>query len=213
MFGMLDYRASKLYWLLFFIPLFVYYIINIIGVPIIVYLVCIHYIEDFILQLIAAIPILFVVEIILAIFSFIMQKIINVIFTTIIDVVPHDGRTKQEAQFVVYRGQKALNQLALDKKNPREWTDEEIENFSKNTFFTLFFQDKVRDRCELLRDFYKENFQEDFNQFAGEKILKERNLKPTTFEQLFSGDGTGFWWLLRYGILILLFLLSLSNYI
>ena len=50
MFGMLDYRASKLYWLLFFIPLFVYYIINVIGVPIIVYLVCVYYIEGFIFQ-------------------------------------------------------------------------------------------------------------------------------------------------------------------
>ena len=174
MFGMLDYRASKLYWLLFFIPLFVYYIINIFGVPVIVYFVCVHYIENFIFQLIAAIPILFVIEIILSLFSLVFQKIINLIFTTIIDVIPHDGRTKQEAQFVVYRGQKAINQLTLDKKNPREWKDEEILNFSKNTFFTLFFQDKVRERCEALREYYIQNSEKEFNQFTGEKIFKDK---------------------------------------
>ena len=210
MFGMLDYRASKLYWLLFFIPLFVYYIINIFGVPVIVYFVCVHYIENFIFQLIAAIPILFVIEIILSLFSLVFQKIINLIFTTIIDVIPHDGRTKQEAQFVVYRGQKAINQLTLDKKNPREWKDEEILNFSKNTFFTLFFQDKVRERCEALREYYIQNSEKEFNQFTGEKIFKEKDIKPTTFEQYFSGDGLGFWWLLRYGTLILLFLINFS---
>ena len=61
------------------------------------------------------------------------------LFGLFVDIIPADGRTSEEAQAVVWNGDKAIHLLKFNKKKPKDWTDEDIEKLSSG-FFNYFYK-------------------------------------------------------------------------
>ena len=62
MFGMLDYRAHKLYLILFGIPIIIINLISIFGIGFIAYLVGFSFVETWLIKIILSVVVLFIVE-------------------------------------------------------------------------------------------------------------------------------------------------------
>ena len=156
MFGMLDYRAHKLYLILFGIPWFILRWVALIGLPFIYYGIGLELVNNRLLQILVSLVALFIGEFIWLIIVTYIDKFSMFLFGLIIDVIPADGRTKEEATMVVKGGEQVVGTLNLNKKHPSEWTDEDIA-FSKKGFFQFFFQEKINDRFQRVRDHYQAN--------------------------------------------------------
>lgn len=122
MFGMLDYRAHKLFKIILFIPKLIIMIISLFGLPIIsIYLGKEYgsgYIENFLITCGSWI----VLCLFFPVISWILCKLSEIIFRIFIDVVPYDGKNKNEARAVLYNGDKAIYAIELG-KHPRDWRD------------------------------------------------------------------------------------------
>jgi hypothetical protein len=156
MFGMLDYRAHKLYLILFGIPWFILRWATLIGLPFAYYLLGLELAHNRLLQILISMGALFIGELIWLVITTYIDKLSMFLFGLIIDVIPADGRTKEEAAMVVKGGDPVIGTLTLNKKHPSEWTDEDIA-FSKKGFFNFFFQEKINDRIQRVRDHYQAN--------------------------------------------------------
>ena len=109
MFGMLDYRAHKLYFLIFFIPISLLTLFSLFALPLINYSIGFFLSDVRVLQILISLVSLFVLEIVWLLFIFgFISKLFQFIFELFVDVIPHDGRTKEEAKMVVYNGDKAI---------------------------------------------------------------------------------------------------------
>jgi hypothetical protein len=187
MFGMLDYRAHKLYIILFCIPLLIVHIFTIFGLPIINYAIGLQLFDERIFQIISSLVSACIVGIIWSFFIFgVVSKLFQFLFTLFVDVIPHDGRTKEEAQLVVWGGDKTILILEVD-KHPSKWRENFEEELAKIDWVqNLFFKRKIIDR--FLR--VKENFEFDdeeevsvYNSYKAEKFLKDNNLETTWVEK------------------------------
>lgn len=128
MFGMLDYRAHKLYWLLTK-PFNL--IVWLISIVLIVFSIAIgaNYYTDPIAQFIAAIVALEVMGIIYFITIKILFWICEKVFFFFIDVVPAEGRSKEDALNVLRMGD---NYLLLKKMlTPHDWDYEDTDRYMK----------------------------------------------------------------------------------
>ena len=156
MFGMLDYRAHKLYvvllyplaylltFLTFFVPTTAAYFCGLwvtkdpVFLPIVV----------FFAWLIVGIPWGLLIKLLLA--------VPTAIFNFLIDPIPADGRSKDEALAVVASGENAI--LALRFNQPaKEWTHEDIIAVSRISFTSRFYEDDIQRRLYKIRDFYEYN--------------------------------------------------------
>lgn len=167
MFGMLDYRAHKLYLILFGIPNFLIMWLWIIAVPIISYLIAFDYFDIWIYRVSGAIVVLLLAELIAGLLSYVIDWLFFSTFTLIVDIIPHDGRSKNEAKEVVKAGGKAVV-LYETKKNPADWTDEQIEELVRLDWAArLFYGERVRARCNFLREYYQSHPDDDpFDEFG-----------------------------------------------
>ena len=147
MFGMLDYRAHKLFLILFGIPLIILNLISIFVLSFCAYLIGFNFAETWLIKIIFSIVSMIIIEILWTLVIFlIINKLVEFIFGLFVDVIPSEGRTKDEAMIVVFRGEKARNALKL-KQHPKEWTDELIEEIASGNsiscmgrcLFTLLF--------------------------------------------------------------------------
>jgi len=185
MFGMLDYRAHKLYVILFGIPLFLVTWALIIGRPALAYLISYSYFENEIGEVFAAIALTILFELVLIPVALGLPKLVNFIFTLIADVIPANGRTQDEANSVVWGGDKAITVLNLS-KHPREWTEESIENAASLDWIqSLFYGRKVTERIRFIKDKYTELEREHgsyptVNESLTKKFLVEGGLEPPT---------------------------------
>jgi hypothetical protein len=187
MFGMLDYRAHKLYIILFCIPLLIVHIFTIFGLPIINYAIGLQLFDERIFQIISSLVSACIVGIIWSFFIFgVVSKLFQFLFTLFVDVIPHDGRTKEEAQAVVWNGDKAI--LLLEGgKHPNKWRENFEEEIAKLDWVqSLFFKDRIIERLRRI----KENFEFDdeeaelaYNPYKLENFIIENNLEPTWFEK------------------------------
>jgi hypothetical protein len=176
MFGMLDYRAHKLYRVLVYPVSFVLSIFNLFCLPIIAYFIAINFASQKILQFLLAVVVLFFIGIP---WFFIVKMILAVpvgIFNFLIDPEPAEGRTKEEAKLVVASGDKAI--LLLKLNGPAsEWTDEDIDAFATITLATrLFFEGTVRRRIYRIREYYLDNPDVVQSEYATNRFLKEAKL-------------------------------------
>ena len=188
MFGMLDYRAHKLYIILFGIPIFILTLFAMFGLPIINYMIGLDLFDERIFQILSSLLSAFIVGIIWDIFiSGIVSKLFQFLFNLLVDVIPHDGRTKEEAQAVVWGGNKAI--LILEgNKHPSEWRENYEEEFAKLDWVqNLFFKEELIDRLLFLKAEFSFDDEEDksaYNPYKGENFLKEKNLEPSWFEKI-----------------------------
>jgi hypothetical protein len=178
MFGMLDYRAHKLYFLIFFIPISLLTVFSLFALPLINYSIGYYFSDVRVFQILISLVSLFVLEIVWLIFIMgFINKLFQFIFELFVDVIPHDGRTKEEAQMVVYNGEKAIRSLSIS-KHPTTWTDELINDLPKNDWVSsMFYRNNIIRRCNLVREYYQSMPEETpFADSHINKVLEENNL-------------------------------------
>ena len=187
MFGMLDYRAHKLYLLLFGIPWFVFRWMIIIGLPFIYYGIGLKVADNRLLQIVASLFALFFIEIIVAIVVTYLDKFLMFVFKLFVDVIPDDGRTEEESLSVVKLGDVAIKLIDARKKHPKDWTDEDIAFFHRG-FFGWFFKDVITHRLEMLRNYFTENPNIEITEWTTKDYLSKNNLSMSVWEHLFTNQ-------------------------
>jgi hypothetical protein len=209
---MLDYRANKLYWFLFFIPIKLTSIFAIFILPFLVYFVGYNFAENKIFQIISCFIAFIIIEFIFSMLVLFIANIFQRFFNTLVDIIPHDGRSKEEALAVVWNGEKAIKTISLDKVNPRDWSDQQVENFIgiSSLLIRSFYPGKLRKRVEIIQDYYKENLNEEFNQYKMESIFREKGIYPSFVEQLIVA-GYGPRLIFGYGLMVFLIIFNPIN--
>ena len=191
MFGMLDYRAHKLYLLLFGVPNIILLIFCLVGLPLINYTLGFGFADQRFMQILTSIGVSFVTAIVWWIFfEGFLNKLAMFIFGLLVDVIPSDGRNKEQAKLVVFGGEKAIIQIKMKQiLNPREWTDEDIASFAKSDWVSSWLlRDKNQKQCEAIRERFKEDPHLTNNDANLSAILKENGLETTLFEEVFGHE-------------------------
>ena len=188
MFGMLDYRAHKLFLILFGIPLIILNLISIFGLSFCAYLIGFNFAETWLVKIIFSIVTVIIIEIVWTLLIFlIINKLVEFIFGLFIDVIPAEGRTKEEAQIVVYRGEKARNIFKLN-QHPKEWTDELMEAFAKSDWVAnLFYYDTIINRMKQVKEHFEMNPELTFEEWnVTDYINSQEHLVMSWQEKTFS---------------------------
>ncbi len=222
MFGMLDYRAHKLYLLIFFIPIFLLTLFSLFALPLIYYSIGFYFAEERVFQILISLISVFVFQIVLFLFIcisflidnklFLIDKLFLFIFELFVDVIPHDGRTKEEAQMVVYSGNKAIRFLAIA-KHPTTWTDELINDVPKNDWVSnMFYRNNIVRRYNLIREYYQSRPEETLYFGHVEKVLEENDLVLKWDEKVFGSPAYRSD-ILTYSFLLFLLILNPLGYL
>lgn len=185
MFGMLDYRAHKLYWIVFIIPNIILAAFAIVGLPLINYSIGVGMADTRVFQILISLVSLFIVEIIWLMIIFgPISKLFQFVFSLFVDVIPHDGRTKEEAQLVVWNGEKAIRALAIN-QHPNTWTDDLISSLPKDDWVqNWFFKDDIIRRLDLIQSEYSFRSEDSpYNDYEVTKILEENDMVMGRFEK------------------------------
>ena len=182
MFGMLDYRAHKLYLIIFGIPYFLIRWMVIIGLPIAAYDTGLHLTEMRFFQIIITVISLLIYELIVQFPVGLIDKFFMFIFNLFVDVIPSEDRTKEEAIMVVRGGNQTREILRLSKINPREWTDEDLLIYQQG-FFVWFFRQDIATRLEKVREYFTKNNEFISNSYMIDKCLKEIKMEIPLLEQ------------------------------
>ena len=183
MFGMLDYRAHKLYLIIFSIPNFLLALVSLFGLPFAYYGLGHNFADSHTTVIIFSLIALLVIEIIWAIFVTYLSKLYMFIFGLFVDVIPADGRNIDEAKAVVWNGERAIHFINFNKKKPKDWTYEDFEKLTTG-FFNFFFKDKIIQRLEKIKDYYIENPKIAPNEWNTNKFLKEKSLERDIVEKI-----------------------------
>jgi hypothetical protein len=181
MFGMLDYRAHKLYLLMFGIPWFVIRWSAIIGLPFFYYAIGLQLANIRFFQIVITLLALFIVEIVVALVASYLDKLFMFIFTIFIDIIPFNDRTKEESITVVKFGDVGIKLIELGKKHPKEWTDEDIAFYHRG-FFASFFKDTIEKRLTSVKKYFTENQEIEFTQWNVKVFLTNNKLSITLLE-------------------------------
>ena len=210
---MLDYRAQKLFQLIGFFPITLLSLISYIVIPFSVYFIGYLSSDNQITQLIYCAIALIIIEIIWMIIVFIVGKSIKAVFNTFVDIVPDDGRTKEEAELVAMGDKHTIKLIEFDKLNPRDWTDEIIEDYISIQPFSakMFFQDRIRTRLEAVRKHYIDKPELLFNSYFMQMELENLNLHVKWDERLFS-SFYGFRIIIIYGFMLYLVIFNPFNF-
>ena len=191
MIGMLDYRAHKLYLLIFGLPIFVLRLFAILILPIINVSIGMYFFDSRIAQILASVFSLFILELIWLAFGLLSHKIFDFLFSLIVDVVPHDGRSIEEADLVVKSGGKAILALEVSNTHPSKWDDKLISEFIKTDWIQSFFYgEAVLRRMKLVRDYYALNEDEEYGSYRVESVLLENSVKQDWVEEFMCNSNT-----------------------
>jgi hypothetical protein len=183
MFGMLDYRANKLFLIIFGIPWFLLRWIAILGLPFLYYGIGLTLVDNRLLQVGVSLVSLFIGELIWLLIVTYIDKFFMFLFNLLVDVIPADGRTKEEALMVVKGGQQAIRMLNLSTKHPNEWSDDDFMAY-KDSIFTIFFRNRIDERIEFIKDYYAQNPDEFISISSIEDALKKKALEVSWLERL-----------------------------
>jgi hypothetical protein len=157
MFGMLDYRAHKLWILLFGIPRFVMWILAVFGLSILAYGIGLKYGSNHFWMAVIAIVLTLPIELVWALFATLIERFFKFLFGLFIDVIPHDGRTKEEADLVLWGGETAITVLNVNKP-ASEWADADMHKFARGEWWIgWLFYGNVMERMEYLKNYYLSN--------------------------------------------------------
>jgi Zn-dependent protease with chaperone function len=201
MFGMLDYRAHKLYLILFGIPSYIIRLLTLFILPFICYYSgsyfsnLINLGEYFSSTIVAIISLIictiisvFFVESIWLLFILAIGKIFKFIFELIIDVIPADGRTKEEAEIVLYAGNKGITQIKMG-KHPKNWDDELILNAVKLDWVaSLFYREEIMDRTRIIKEYFVDNPEEPWQLWKVDEIIEDNKIELSFIERWVSNN-------------------------
>ena len=214
MFGMLDYRAFQLYRLIFFVPNVILFLIAVICVPLGSYAIALYFWKDYFeltsLAMLWLLGILafIILGLLVTLIFFLIYRFFDFIFSIFIDVIPGDGRTEDEAQFVLKSGKAGVHQLKMDKLNPKDWTDEMIYTQISNTDWVqrLIYLSVTKKRLFKIRDHYRSKGQDNdlpVSYYDIQNLLDKHGLYVTTTESILTAN------FMRHFILQVLFMLYL----
>jgi len=190
MFQMLDYRAAKLYFILFAFPDLLFIVFSLAGKAITPVLIASNYFDNTVLVILVAISLVFVFELILIPLAVVYGKIKKFIFELIIDVTPTDERNEEEAFSVVRVGNKMITLLQLNNTNPREWTDNLIQKGANLDWLgSLFYSSDIKVRLEFLRQHFLNRPELYGHPSEQEAALKEEGLTMQLMEKIISNPG------------------------
>jgi len=187
MFGMLDYRAHKLWILLGYPFILIGRIFSIFVMPFIAFGIAINYANEPFLQIIYSIFALLVIEIIWSIVFFLSLWVIKNTILLFIDVIPADGRSKDEAMMVMMDGDAAITILEAAKPRP-EYSDDLIHRISSINIFHRVFYFRIRNRLEQIRIYYTEHPEVHSSYDNDILICKHLGLMPGLFEKILTND-------------------------
>jgi hypothetical protein len=182
MFGMLDYRASKLYLIIFGIPYFILTWLSVIGLPFLYYFLGYEFASGRFLQIVITIISYLLLGLVFAFLIIQIDKLTMFLFNLLVDIIPAEGRNKEEADAIVKGGDGARFLWHFNKKHPKDWSDEEVSYLCKG-FFNFFFIGEIKTRCNRIREYFTENPEITPSQWNVEKFLQENGLKMGTLEQ------------------------------
>jgi hypothetical protein len=183
MFGMLDYRAHKLYLMIFGIPNFLLVLFSLFGLPFVYYGLGHNYADSHTMVIVYSLIAWLIIEIIWGIFVHYLSKFYIFIFGLFVDVIPADGRSEDEAKLVIWNGEKAIRLINFNKKKPKDWTDEDFDKLYTG-FFNFFYKESIILRCEKIQDYYVKNPKIIPNEWNTNKFLKEQNLEIGILEKI-----------------------------
>jgi hypothetical protein len=154
---------------------------------------------------------LVLIELIFALVALlVIDKLFEFIFGLFVDVIPTDGRTKEEARIVVFHGEKGITAL-LTRKHPSEWSDEDIQKLSKLDWVEhLFFGYIVVDRCEQIREYFTENPEIRYSEQRLQEFIKNSNVAIKWQEKVFT-DKANRKMAIVYSLFLLLILVNPLN--
>ncbi len=224
LFGMLDYRAHKLYWLLR-VPL----VLAVIALSFFLLFAAFAYARTFsyptIVQFGIAVALFelgaIALQIVIAILSWVLRKI----FFFLVDVVPAEGRNKEEAEDVLVHGD-AIRYFAKLKYQPRRFDDNDegmliratkksqgwivrTLRFLSGGESSTLFTSTPRQRIEVIVDQVRmrQHDRASVATFMDNELLpylRQQGISPSVFEQ-FLASQLGRWLVYRYTVLIMLF--------
>lgn len=190
MFGMLDYRAHKLYMIIFGLPMFVMKLIAMFGLPLLSYSLGIKVAEDRLWQILSSVGIALVVEFLwLILVVVVVSKLITFLFQLIVDIIPADGRNREEALQVVWHGDKAIVAQQFEKQ-PNTWSEDLPERFINLDWVARwFFRERIEKRIEKIRDYYEENPGERPSGSKYEEVIKATGNQMRWDEKILTNPG------------------------
>ena len=183
MFGMLDYRANKLFLIIFGIPWFLLRWIAILGLPFLYYGIGLTLVDNRLLQVGVSLVSLFIGELIWLLIVTYIDKLFMFLFNLLVDVIPAEGRTKEEALMVVKGGQQAIRMLNLSTKHPNDWSDDDYLIYT-DSIFTIFFRSVIEKRIEFIKNYYTENPDAFVSISSVDEALKKKALDVGWLERL-----------------------------
>jgi hypothetical protein len=185
MFGMLDYRAHKLYLIIFGIPNLILWVLSVFGIPYLVIQISDNYTSSPLFLFLMSLVVLFISELLLLIIVLCLSKIYMFIFGLFVDIIPANKRNKEEAQLVVWGGIKVANLIDFNKKKPADWTYEDLDNLTKG-FFNSFFKEKIIERFEKIKNYYINNPEIEPSESEAIEYLKANNMQMTIIEKIIT---------------------------
>lgn len=206
MFGMLDYRAHKLYLLLFGVPTFFIRWLAILGLPFLYYQLGLISANNRFIQVLVSVVAVLIIENIWMIVAHYIGKFFLFVFHLFVDVLPHDGRTAEEAQAVVLTGEKAIALIEFNKKHPSQWQDEDVKLY-QGDFFGFFYKDEIAKRLRYVRDFYTENPDIVVSEWKVKEVLKNAGMEIGWVEKVLTTPQIR-WTAITY---LILFYLLIAN--
>lgn len=224
LFGMLDYRAHKLYWLLL-VPL----ALAAIALSFLLLFAVFAYARTFnyptIVQFGIAVALFEVGSIALQIVFAILSWVVRKIFFFIVDVVPAEGRNKKEAEAVLVGGDGVRYILKL-KYQPRRFDDDDQEaliraikksqgwvvrtlRFLSGGESSTLFTSTPRERIDAIVDQvrmreHNRDYVAAFIDSEADPYLRQQGISPSGVEQ-FLVSSWGRLLAYRYSVLILFF--------
>ncbi len=189
MFGMIDYRAHKLYWLLYR-PIWAFsWIIMVVSV-LAAYGIGNYFFHNFLAVFAIAMIASFLIEIPITVFMMALNWCFNAIFKFIIDVVPADGRTAEEAWQVTIGGDAVVLSLKFE-KNILAFTEYDLDRFIKCLGFLprVLFASRIRARMSAYLEVAAEKAArgEEFRGFSREEAIsinEARGLQLAWYEEI-----------------------------
>lgn len=181
MFGMLDYRAHKLYRLIFLIPIFFIRICSYVLIPAAALATGLYFGSSLLTFFIFTVISILIIEMI---FEFLLNQTIirfcNAIFYYLVDVIPSNNRTKDQAAWIVREGRSAELQIKF-LEHPRTWSADEIWEFgSLDWMQRIFFNGRASDRLFAVQKHFIFS-DEQYGRWSIDDYLKN------------SGMAAGFW--------------------
>jgi hypothetical protein len=185
MFGMLDYRAHRL-WLILCQPwIFLLGLAMTFLLPCAAFVISLNFTHEFIWLVLISIVALFLIEIPSVLIVKAILWFLRKIFWLLIDIVPGDGRTKEDAEIVAYLGDTGL--LLLETRKPiSEWTEDFIHRYATFDIYNRMFAHKIKERVYALQRYYAENPEVVESAYRSTEHLKKEHLAIGWLEKIIT---------------------------